>query len=113
MANSTLLHITNRETWLNAQRAGSYQADSLASEGFIHCSTPRQIVDTANRYYKGTRGLMLLEIDSTRVKSSLRWENLVGGTDLFPHIYGPLNLDAVVRVTPFEPGPDGLFSQPA
>ncbi len=110
MSDSTFLHITHRETWLKAQETGSYTADSLASEGFIHCSTPAQIVDTANRYYKGVRGLLLLEIDAAKLKSPVRWENLVGGTDLFPHIYGPLNLDAVLRTIPFEPGPDGIFN---
>ena len=113
MAGSNLLHITDRASWQKAQEEGSYRADSLQSEGFIHCSTPQQVADTANRYFKGVHDLLLLEIDPEKLKSPVRWENLVGGSQLFPHIYGPLNLGAVLRALPFEPGPDGLFSQPA
>jgi uncharacterized protein (DUF952 family) len=105
-----IYHISNLSAWAEAQAQGSYLADSLASEGFIHCSTPAQIVATANRYYAGQRGLLLLAIAPAQVKSEVRYENLVGGSDLFPHIYGPLNLDAVTAVLPFEPDPDGAFT---
>ena len=106
-----IYHITHAAAWADAQARGSYTADSLASEGFIHCSDPAQIVATANRYYPGQHGLLLLAIAPARVTAEIRFENLTGGSELFPHIYGPLNLDAVTAVLPFDPGPNGTFTQ--
>jgi uncharacterized protein (DUF952 family) len=104
-----MLHITTRSDWEKAIEEGSYSADSLASQGFIHCSTPAQITAVANRYYRGQHGLVLLCIDAIQVQAEIRRENLEGGLDLFPHIYGPLNLDAVVRVDEIEPLENGAF----
>lgn len=104
-----LLHITHKEDWLKALAEGSYRADSLASQGFIHCSTPAQVAATANRFYHGQHGLVLLGIDSRLVQAEVRWENLEGGNDVFPHIYGLLNLEGVVKVSEFEPDQDGNF----
>ena len=108
-----IFHITRSEDWKNALEEGAYQADSLASQGFIHCSTRTQVTAVANRYYRGQRGLVLLEIASARVQAEIRWENLEGGAELFPHIYGPLNLEAVEKVIDFEPGEQGTFNFPA
>jgi uncharacterized protein (DUF952 family) len=73
-----------------------------------------QIKRVANNFFANQHGLVILVIDPSRLKPEVRWE---AGTDkadeLFPHIYGPLNLEAVVRVLDFEPGPDGMFSLPA
>lgn len=108
-----IYHITSRTSWLAAQKPGEYTADSLAAQGFIHCSKADQVVHVANTWYASQRGLVLLEIDETRLKSEVRWEP---GTDkpdeLFPHIYGPLNLDAVTQVYGFEPDRNGQFSLP-
>jgi uncharacterized protein (DUF952 family) len=106
-----IYHITRPAEWEQAQKQGQYTSDSLASEGFIHCSKPGQIVATANRYYAGQKGLLLLAIAPARVAAEVRFENLEGGTELFPHIYGPLNLEAVTAVLPFEPGADGRFTR--
>jgi uncharacterized protein (DUF952 family) len=88
-----------------------YTADSLQSAGFIHCSKADQILRVADTCYANQHGLMILKIEPSKLKPGLRWEP---GTDkadeLFPHIYGPLNLDAVVAVLPFEPDPDGSFT---
>jgi len=107
-----IFHITNRADWAAAQAAGAYTADSLASEGFIHCSTAVQVLATADRIFRGRRDLLLLSIDSARVKPEIRHENLEGGTQLFPHIYGALALDAVVAVHEFPPREDGSFAMP-
>jgi uncharacterized protein (DUF952 family) len=108
-----ILHATSRDSWSAAQRQGAYTADSLAGEGFIHCSKADQILRVANMLYPGQRGLVLLVIDPARLTSELRWEP---GVDLaaerFPHVYGPINLEAVVRVLDFEPGADGSFTLP-
>lgn len=106
-------HITSRTSWSAAQASGAYTADSLASQGFIHCSKAEQILRVANAYYKGQDGLVILVIDPERLTAELRWEP---GTDkadeLFPHIYGALNLDAVLRVVEFPRAADGTFSLP-
>lgn len=104
----TLFHICDRADWQEAQAQGEYRPSSLAQEGFIHCSTPEQVVATANRFYHERRGLVLLTIDPRRVRPEVRFEPADGS--LFPHVYGPLNLDAVVDVQEFTPAGDGTFS---
>jgi uncharacterized protein (DUF952 family) len=108
----TILHITKRSQWEDAQKAGRYEADSLPSQGFIHCSKPDQVVAVANFLFRGQTDLVLLCIDPDKAVPQIRYENLEGGEKLFPHIYGPLNLDAVAAVCRFEPGPDGTFALP-
>jgi uncharacterized protein (DUF952 family) len=110
---STIFHITKRVEWARAEREGSYRAPSLASEGFIHCSRSDQVIRTADRLFHGQTGLVLLEIEPRRVKAEIRHENCEGGQELFPHIYGALDLDSVVRVLAFEPGEDGSFAMPS
>lgn len=102
-----ILHITTPADWQAALEAGIYGADSLETEGFIHCSTAQQIVATANRFYAGQSDLLLLHIDPQALAAELRWE-MADGQD-FPHIYGPINLDAVVEVEAFNPDADGSF----
>ena len=105
-------HITTRADWAVARAANAYTADSLVSEGFIHCSTRGQVIATANRIFKYRHDLVLLCIDSDRVKPEIRYENLEGGSNLFPHIYGALAIDAVVAVHDFPPRADGRFECP-
>ena len=107
-----IYHITRREQWEEAARQGVYRGDTLDSQGFIHASTRLQVTATGNRYYAGQHGLVLLEIDPARVAPEIRYEAAPSG-ELFPHIYGPLDAHAVLRVGTFEPGPDGMFAWPA
>lgn len=104
-----IYHITPRAAWEAAQTAGHYTAPSLAVEGFIHFSHAHQVAVVANAFYRNQPGLLLLEVDTTRLNADLRCEPPAhpGGAaphtsppaaDLFPHLYGPLNLDAVVAV---------------
>jgi uncharacterized protein (DUF952 family) len=104
-----IYHIAQHEDWDGALTYGSYEADSLISQGFIHCSTREQVIKVANARFHGKTGLMLLLIDAEKVEHEIRYENLEGGANLFPHIYGPLNLDAVVRVLAFHPTENGDF----
>ncbi len=106
-----ILHITTRETWEAAQRRGVYHGDTLATEGFIHCSTPQQTARVANARFRGVTGLVLLCIDPSLVGPEVRYEESEPG-QRFPHIYGPLNTGAVVNVVAFEPGPKGEFIIP-
>ena len=108
---SKIWHITERQQWEQAKLAHVYRSDSLESEGFIHCSTPQQVIQVANAFFSGQRGLVLLGIDSENVEADIRYEE-VNGTDCFPHIYGPLNTEAVIEVLDFEPGVDGGFELP-
>lgn len=107
-----ILHITTRAQWAAAQQAGAYRGDTLDSEGFIHCSTPQQVVGVANARFRGTPDLVLLAIDPDQVGPAIRWEAADNG-QLYPHIYGPLDTDAVTQVHLFAPEPDGSFTLPA
>ncbi len=102
-----ILHICTQSEWQNAQIAKEYQAASLESEGFIHCSQPDQILKVANQYYPEAVDLTLLWIDVDKLKAELRWESSDG--DVFPHLYGPLNLNAVLAAFPFQPDETGVF----
>ena len=107
-----IFHITSRKAWEAALGAGIYEADSLSTEGFIHCSTADQYIRVANQRFRGRQDLVLLHIDPTRLRSEIRHENLEGGDVLFPHVYGAIPIGAVLNVTPFLPGPDGSFAEP-
>ena len=107
-----IYHISSLDEWQRAQGAGSYRADSLASQGFIHCSKREQIPPVATRFYRAQTDLVLLRIDPLRLAARVVYENLEGGEELFPHIYGPLELEAVVAVLPFPANQDGTFSFP-
>jgi len=115
-----ILHITARATWEAARREGIYRAPSLESEGFIHFSKLQQLLGVANAFYAGQSGLVLLEVDDALLHAELRWEPPAGlpapaslpPTGLFPHLYGPLNLDAVIAAHDFPAGPGGVFTLP-
>ena len=104
-----IFHITSAATWDAASAGGAYSADSLTTEGFIHCSEADQYCWVANQRFRGRQDLVLLHIDETRLQAPVQRENLEGGERLFPHLYGALNLDAVVQVTPFRPAATGEF----
>ncbi len=106
-----ILHIAQREAWEQAKLEGRYDADTRATQGFIHCSTPQQIIKVANALYHGQKELVLLCIDPKKVNSKIRWEGSGKGEE-FPHIYGPIDLHAIIKVVDFQPGTDGKFSVP-
>lgn len=106
-----LLHITERSRWQAAQVEGVYRADSLDTEGFIHCSRRHQVLWVARRFYPGQLGLVLLCIDPAQLHAEVRDETIETGAQ-FPHIYGPLNLEAVVQVLEFAPDSAGEFQLP-
>ncbi len=92
----TLFHITTRAAWREAQSAGVYRASSLDQEGFIHLSTADQWPRTLRRFFGGATDLALLVIDPAKLAATVRYEAADG--EHFPHLYGPLNLDAVQDV---------------
>ena len=111
-----IYHIAIAADWEQALRDGAYTTStrgvSLAEQGFIHASTEHQVAVVANSYYKGVPGLVLLVIDTTRLTAPLQYDDVPGSDEPFPHIYGPLNPDAVIATVPLEAGPDGTFSFP-
>ena len=100
MVVSEIEHVTTRAAWESAVAAGEYRGDSLAAEGFIHCCTPDQSAGVCERYFRGKTGLVVLKIDAEGLKAPLTWEKAPGSDEMFPHLYGALNLDAVVGVVP-------------
>jgi uncharacterized protein (DUF952 family) len=111
-----IFHITQAQDWARAVTAGEYRVSTLGKTlddvGFIHCSREDQVERVANAAFVGTDQLVVLVIDPDRVGAPITYENLEGGSELFPHIYGPLGPDAVDEVMPLEAGPDGRFSFP-
>ncbi len=106
-----LLHITTEDAWKAAAARGRYEAQSLIDEGFIHCSTVQQVTATANRFYAGREDLVLLSIDPDRLSAEVVFENTMGGEELFPHVYGPIELAAVVDAREWRPV-GGRFETP-
>jgi uncharacterized protein (DUF952 family) len=99
----TILHVTTRSLWDQAEREGSFRGETLDTEGFIHCSTPQQLAGVVRRFFKGRTGLVVLEIDPSKLHAPLKFEPAPKIGELFPHIYGPLNIDAVVSVRDLDP----------
>lgn len=106
----TIYHIALRADWNTALENGAYTAASLETEGFIHCSRADQVAKVANHYFKDTPNLVLLHLTTDKLAAELRWDPVEA--DVFPHIYGPINLEAVTQTQDFSPGPDGLFTFP-
>jgi uncharacterized protein (DUF952 family) len=105
------LHIITMDEWNEALQAGSLKAPSLETERFIHCSYATQVLTPANERYAGRDDLFLLFIDPEQVTPPVVVEDSYGSGTEFPHIYGPLNVDAVVSIEPFPRGEGGLFTQ--
>ena len=98
----TIFHMAMPDDWATAFLTGEYtmstRGRTLDEEGFIHASTRNQIEATANRFYADVDQLVLLSIDPRKVPHEIKWEPPAPGVDeLFPHIYGPLPISAVVR----------------
>jgi glutathione S-transferase len=101
-----IIHIALPDDWATARTAGAYTVStrgvSLDEEGFIHCSLALQVEATANSYYGDLEELVLLHIDTSKVPAPIEMEPpFPGSPDVFPHIYGPLPVAAVVQATPW------------
>ncbi len=108
-----LVHLCSAGDWQAAQQSGAHRPESLDVVGFVHLSSPEQVHLPANRLYAGRTDLMLLRIDAARLSSPVRWEPGVptdpDGME-FPHLYGPLPVEAVISVTRYQPDADGFFA---
>jgi len=106
---SVIFHIAAREDWERTVGAGAYTMASLHGDGFLHCSRATQHAAVANSLFAGRADLVLLLIDTDKLSSEVRFEQLEAGGEAFPHVYGPVELDAIFEATPYGPGPDGRF----
>lgn len=118
---SRIYHITTRDAALESRQTGEYRPKSLETDGFIHFSQRHQVLDVANAFYRGQTDLVILVVEPSRLKAELRYEAPVhpsaspsapGPENQFPHLYGPLNMDAVIETIDFPPGENGLFTLP-
>ena len=107
----TIYRFTLKTQWEKGLNDGIYVAEDIDRDGFIHLSTKEQLIETANLHANRELPLVLLVIDTEKVEAELKFEPSRNG-DLFPHIYGDLNLDAVTEVYDFPPNEDGTFSLP-
>lgn len=107
-----IFHLTSQHEWHDAKSKGEYKPADFDREGFIHCSYGTQLVAVANRRFRGRTDLQVLVIDPMKLKTPVINENLEGGSECFPHIYGTLPIEAVVESLPFPCDVDGYFSLP-
>jgi uncharacterized protein (DUF952 family) len=95
-----IYHIVPHSLWQTALTQGFYEAESLATEGFIHASKESQVKGVLERYYQGQTGLLLLHIDESKLTAELKYELAPSVNEEFPHIFGRLNTNAVNKAVP-------------
>ena len=93
-----IYHVVTQANWQNALQQGFYEAESLEKEGFIHTSKAEQVAGVLERYYQNQSNLFLLYIDETKLTAPLKYELAPSVNEEFPHIFGRLNLEAVIKV---------------
>ena len=97
-ARAHIYHITSEREAKAAEFSGEYTPQQFEAEGFIHCSYAHQVAGVLQRRFRGRTDLVLLEIDTASLTCKIIDENLEGGTELFPHVYGKLLMSAVVGI---------------
>ena len=102
-----IYHLVPKAAWEIAP-PGPFRAPSLESEGFIHCSNREQVARSANKFYADELEMLVLAIDPARLSSELRDEEGRPG-ELFPHIYGPIDREAIIEVIGLVRGPYGRW----
>ncbi len=95
-----IYHVTTNTGWNQAQQFGWYESPSLKEEGFIHCSQEHQVAGVLERYFEGQVNLVKLIIDTDKLTSKYVFDWSPWMAETFPHIYGPINLEAVIGVIP-------------
>ncbi|MBM9501041.1 DUF952 domain-containing protein [Leptospira sp. 201903071] len=114
-----IYNIASKKDYEDAIKNGFYTTDSLTNEGFIHSSKKNQVEDTANRIFSGRKDLVLLVVKIEKLRSELKYETSDSpkfskeeGKNIFPHIFGPLNVDAVEHIYEIAPDEEGRFRFP-
>lgn len=98
-----IYHLTTLQEWEDAQDKGSYEPPSYEREGFIHCATESQVAGVMKRLFPHHENLVKLIIDPSRLTSGVRYDEVEDQQEKFPHIYGPLNLEAVTQIVFLDP----------
>ena len=104
-----IYHLTHFKDWEAAKSSDEFNAESLESEGFIHCSEDEtQLLGVAERLFAGQQNLIAMMIDTDLLNSPLKREPSTAG-DIYPHIYGPINANAVIGIRRLSTDPEGKF----
>jgi len=90
-----IIHIIDSVTWEKNKGNSHYLGDSLKSQGFIHCCLPEQVDEVLKNWFPGREDLIFLEIETDKLTAPLEFENLESGEERFPHVYGPINNEAI------------------
>lgn len=105
-----IYHMISKDAWMLARENRLYEPPSLQTDRFIHCSTEEQVSGVANTLYAGRTDLFVLGIQEDQVEAEIVYEDLYEMNQLYPHIYGGLNLNAVQKVYCLEPDEEGVFA---
>ncbi len=92
-----IYHVTTLQDWQTQQGGSEFTPPDYFIEGFIHCCTPVQLEGVLERYFKGKTGLVLLQLDESKLKAELKYE-VSTNNEKFPHLYGAINRDAIAKV---------------
>lgn len=106
-----ILHVTDKSSWNRAVKEGLYEDKSLDTKGFIHCSDPAQITKVVHKNFRNKEDLEILVIDPSKLESIVKYEPSENG-DMYPHVYGPINTEAVIRTIDFSTNSKGEFLLP-
>ena len=114
MANKMIYKVLSRDLWSAAESAGQFEGAGIdLADGYIHFSTPEQLVETVEKHFAGQADLVLVAVDADALSSeTLKWEPSRGGA-LFPHLYEPLPMSAVQSVCDLPLGGDGKHQFPS
>lgn len=105
-----IYHIAKKSDWSACANKAPYKPADFDKDGFVHCSDDHQVERVANWMFKGQKDLVLLKIDPTKLNARTIYESPQGTDEKFPHIYGPINLDAVVSVLSLPCDSTGKFN---
>jgi uncharacterized protein (DUF952 family) len=98
MGNNLIYHVVNVELWKNIQEKAEIRPEDLGESEFVHCCTHGQIGDVLEKWFPGQTGLLAMEINTELLAADVVYENLEGGEDLFPHVYGVIPRYAITNV---------------
>ncbi|MCT4562792.1 MAG: DUF952 domain-containing protein [Maledivibacter sp.] len=106
-----IIYTATCKEWDEIKKQTEFTSDDFSIEGFIHCSYPKQTVRVLNKHFKDEEKVILLCIDPRLLKSKWKSEDLKGNGEEFPHVYGNINIDAIVKVLDIQPSKYGLFHE--
>jgi len=106
-----MYHLVPRSEWESADPARPYVPTAFGQDGFVHCTDgAEEVAATANRYYSGVDDLLVLVLDRSRLTAPVRYED---PARIYPHVYGPIERDAIVEVMGMQRDGNGAWRAPA